>query len=796
MRTKMNHITIGIHVHAEPQRLLATLASIRANTRQAVELLLLPDGPDEATKATLATMSDIPQSATVQPLGPPACFNRLVTATDADVWVLLESGSLVGPGWLDHLLAPLVADIRYGLSGPSTNLARNEQCVFPNSGDTPAEVAHTAQMALQRFETDWRSLAPLFSLADFCYVVRREAVEAVGAADEAYGLGPCWEMDYSIRAERAGFHGVWAGAAYVHRAPLTARRRREETRHFATSKRRYQDKFCDQCPRRSRNHYPSHCHGDACQNFAPANKIRIYLPLPAATPAAKPSAVAAHPQTMKPSSTVSKQENAPLVSCIMPTRDRPAFALQSVRYFQRQNYPARELIIIDDGSQSLEGHLPDDPRIRYLRLPPGLSIGAKRNRGCELARGAILANWDDDDWYGADRLSCQVAPLLSGAADISGLTATIFFELTHWQFWQCSPRQHRCLFVEDVAGGTLVYHRHIWQKLARYPNRSLAEDAVFLQLAVRRGARLSRIPSNGHFLYLRHDHNSWSFICGQHVDPQGWQRIKEPFLPPADRAFYAAQSPAASVHHQGKASPPSPSPQPLVSCIMPTANRRPFVPQSIQYFLRQDYPNRELIVVDDGQDTVMDLMPSDPRIRYMRPNGKHTIGAKRNLACREAAGEIIVHWDDDDWMAPWRLRYQVESLIGGGVDICGLDKILYFDPDSGRSWQYIYPEGSKPWVAGNTLCYTKAYWRDNPFPNINVGEDTRFVWRLRSNKLLPLQDTTLLVALIHPGNISPKRTAGSRWHRHPLGEIQNLIGDDWSFYAHLLQDKSYIERTR
>ena len=43
--------------------------------------------------------------------------------------------------------------------------------------------------------------------------------------------------------------------------------------------------------------------------------------------------------------------------------------------------------------------------------------------------------------------------------------------------------------------------------------------------------------------------------------------------------------------------------QPLVSCIMPTYNRREFVPLAIRYFLRQDYANKELIIIDDG--TVM-----------------------------------------------------------------------------------------------------------------------------------------------------------------------------------------------
>src|SRR4051794_36348973 len=91
---------------------------------------------------------------------------------------------------------------------------------------------------------------------------------------------------------------------------------------------------------------------------------------------------------------------------------------------------------------------------------------------------------------------------------------------------------------------------------------------------------------------------------------------------------------------------------PLISCIMPTYNRRAYVPRAIEYFLRQDYPNKELIIVDDGTDPVSDLVPADERIRYIRLNVKQPIGTKRNLACQEARGSIIIHWDDDDWHAP------------------------------------------------------------------------------------------------------------------------------------------------
>jgi glycosyltransferase involved in cell wall biosynthesis len=98
---------------------------------------------------------------------------------------------------------------------------------------------------------------------------------------------------------------------------------------------------------------------------------------------------------------------------------------------------------------------------------------------------------------------------------------------------------------------------------------------------------------------------------------------------------------------------------PLVSCIMPTADRRGFVPHAIRYFLAQDYPNKELVILDDGSDCIADLVPDDPRVRYIRRSGRMPLGAKRNECVRACHGELIMHWDDDDWMAPRRIRCQV-----------------------------------------------------------------------------------------------------------------------------------------
>jgi glycosyltransferase involved in cell wall biosynthesis len=222
---------------------------------------------------------------------------------------------------------------------------------------------------------------------------------------------------------------------------------------------------------------------------------------------------------------------------------------------------------------------------------------------------------------------------------------------------------------------------------------------------------------------------------------------------------------------------------PLISCIMPTRNRRPFVARAVRYFLRQDYPARELIVLDDGEDAVGDLIPADGRIRYKRLEQRLPLGEKRNLACRLSRGKFIAHWDDDDWSAPNRPSEQAAHLQATGAGVCGMKDLLHYRPEAEEAWIYRYPPEERPWLAGGTLLYRRSVWDDRRFPAINVGEDNAFVWSLPPALVAATPDATLFVAILHPGNTGRKNLADHRWRQTPLREILRLLGPDRDFYA-------------
>ena len=130
--------------------------------------------------------------------------------------------------------------------------------------------------------------------------------------------------------------------------------------------------------------------------------------------------------------------------------------------------------------------------------------------------------------------------------------------------------------------------------------------------------------------------------------------------------------------------------EPLVSCIMPTADRRAFVPLAIRYFLRQDYENRELIILDDGSDPVS--ATCIPNIRGSATSRCRS-GAPwaRNITRGDllARGEIIAHWDDDDWFAERRLSYQVSELLKQPrMTLTGFSRVLFYCPNADRAWEY------------------------------------------------------------------------------------------------------------
>jgi GT2 family glycosyltransferase len=99
----------------------------------------------------------------------------------------------------------------------------------------------------------------------------------------------------------------------------------------------------------------------------------------------------------------------PMVSVIIPVRNGASFLPEAVASIGDQNYPALEIIVVDDGSTdeiaSVLSNLPEE--IKYIRQNPS-GPAAARNRGIRAAAGEFIAFLDVDDLWPPDNLGSMV----------------------------------------------------------------------------------------------------------------------------------------------------------------------------------------------------------------------------------------------------------------------------------------------------------------------------------------------------------------------------------------------------
>lgn len=103
--------------------------------------------------------------------------------------------------------------------------------------------------------------------------------------------------------------------------------------------------------------------------------------------------------------------------------------------------------------------------------------------------------------------------------------------------------------------------------------------------------------------------------------------------------------------------------QPLVSVIMPCYNTSRYIGEAIDSVLGQDYPNIELLVIDDGStdDTPSIVRAYGDQVRFFSQQNSGA-GAARNLGLQNARGQYIAFLDSDDLWLPGKVKAQVEHL--------------------------------------------------------------------------------------------------------------------------------------
>lgn len=140
----------------------------------------------------------------------------------------------------------------------------------------------------------------------------------------------------------------------------------------------------------------------------------------------------------------------PLVSVVIPTRDRASLVARAIESALSQSLDDLEVIVVDDGSaddtRQKVANI-DDSRVYLETLPSGRGAGAARNAGILRARGAYIALLDSDDQWHPDKLARQYGLYEAGNGhDV----------VCYTQVWQINETSRRVVPTYEIEDGQSV----------------------------------------------------------------------------------------------------------------------------------------------------------------------------------------------------------------------------------------------------------------------------------------------------------------------------------------------------
>lgn len=382
---------------------------------------------------------------------------------------------------------------------------------------------------------------------------------------------------------------------------------------------------------------------------------------------------------------------APFISCLCVTENRPAFMPWLLWNYDRQTWPARELIIVDSSPAPFRSGRPD---VHIIAASPGTGVAAKRNLALQAAQGEIIAWFDDDDWQRPQKLA-RLAEALAGGAPYAGSAAAWFVDL-----WQ-----ERCVAYRTPAG-EIIFNSAGFRREAvaglRFPESARrASDTRWLrQIAKRYPNQAATLKENDLFFWLCHQDNL-SNPAGRRRFPQSLASLRQMI---GDDAWGDSDAELAALRARlaGKsrptittpARPPSlvQSDTPRVTVTIPYYRCRSGIRRAVESVLDQSYSHLRLVVVNDGDpappwDLLADI--DDPRLtrfELARNMGRYFADA---VVVEASDDPYYLVQDADDWSEPERLERLLARLTAtNGIAAVSAARLFHNGAKQGRLYQY------------------------------------------------------------------------------------------------------------
>ncbi len=204
-----------------------------------------------------------------------------------------------------------------------------------------------------------------------------------------------------------------------------------------------------------------------------------------------------------------------------------------------------------------------------------------------------------------------------------------------------------------------------------------------------------------------------------------------------------------------------------ISILVPTFNRRKFLPLLLRNLKIQDYPHDklEVIIDDDGENKlildneIQDIKNhlSPIKLTYINNKKKRSIGKKRNDLVKSANSKVIAFMDDDDIYFPTYLSYSYGVMKDNKVSCVGCDKMLFTMSDKDWEMYMIDCGNQKRLIHEATMVMTKKFHRASQgFDNSNQAEGNSLFFGMENQVKITEDILKIMCCIQHSENTIDK----------------------------------------
>ena len=507
-------------------------------------------------------------------------------------------------------------------------------------------------------------------------------------------------------------------------------------------------------------------------------------------------------------------------SIIVPCYNYSKYLEECISSIVTQVYTDYEIIIVNDGSIDNTKEIAtnlitkySDANICLLEQKNTGQPAISRNNGINKSNGKYILCLDADDKISSNYLQ-EGIDTFNENKDVS----IVFPNLQHFgddeTYVEFSDKDLQLVFTQNCFLVSSIFEIQVWSECGGYStNVPGYEDWDFWVNAVSRGYRAKHSKRS---ILLYRKHGVGMYTIGQDRDLKNkanivlnnfnvysnsqiqWAKnvilndknkvfknrlgsipIFDDFrsqykinISRIDEEFNKKQINVEQIKRTNKINAPSfqkftiQNELPTVSVILTTYNRQVHLKRSIISVLNQNYPNIELIVVNDGGNCVKNTINElsvGCRINYLSLGLNHGLAGARNYGLRLCQGDYICFLDDDDYLENFHINSLLNEINKQNVDVVYSNSKRIFEKYDGDKFIIQKIEDPDPscrefdpdqilihnLMPVNTVMFSRKSFHDTGYfdETLTVHEDWDYWIRLsRKNYFHHLDKTTCAVS--------------------------------------------------